>query len=205
MKCVVRTLKESVTDQTLPVFPKIVLKNYLTTSQNGQKINLDDIKVKYNKTKVDIVYERTGSSLMTIISIGGADAYLSNNSSYCVPFNKTRVDYFSVTNDTEIHAGFDTSDGSAYVDANSGTAATPVSNTAYTTGVRLFAKLANDTDSVAGVIKLKRIYIKTWNDGTSQYDEFTLVPALLCDKAVLYDATRSKVYGEANGGDLVCG
>ena len=203
MKCVIRTLKEPVTDQTLPVFPKIVLKNYLTTTQNGQYIYLDDIYVKFNNTKVDVVYEREDGSLMKIIALASV-AYLSNNSSYCVPFNQTRVDYFAVQNNTEIHAGFDTSNGTAYVDNNSGTAATPVSTSGFGYVMRVFAYNDTDGDSVAGKIKIKSIYIKTEN-GNGGYDEYTLVPALLGDKAVLYDATRSKVYGEANGGDLVCG
>lgn len=205
MKCVVRKLKATIDNASLPIFENVVIKNYITTTQAGQAIHLSDIASLRKNTQMEVLYETTDLiGEMCVISSYGS-AYIIQNSGYCVPYNTNRGEYNSVSANTEIRAGFDTSDGSWFVGETTGVCTTPSADEYIGRHCAVFGKAPNYDGSIAGKIKIKRVKITTHQTDSDTGKEYTLVPAEVNGVAVLYDADRGVYYGERNGGTLLCG
>lgn len=206
MDCIVRKLKASVNNANLPVFENVILKNYLTTTEDGQYIRFPFGSYTLN-TKMDVVFEVVSTTPgYSMICSSMANCYIQQRLSYVQIYNATKVDDFSLTANTEHRAGFDTSNGSAYYDDTTGTG-TPYSGAnAVLKTLSIFGRANSYGDySVAGNIKIKSVKITTHQTASDTGVEYNLVPAEINGVAGLYDAVRGDFYTEANGGTLVCG
>ena len=205
MDCIVRKLKASVNNANLPVFENVILKNYLTTSENGQYIRFPFYSWTKN-TKMEVVFEVVSKTPgYSMICSTTSNTYIQQRLGYVQIYNASKVDDYSLTTDTEHRAGIDTSDGSAYYDDSTGTG-TPFATEALWNNLSIFGR-ANDYGeySTAGNIKIKSVKITTHQTASDEGVVYNLVPALVNGVAGLYDTDRGTFYTEANGGTLVCG
>ena len=196
MKCIVKKLRESVNNPSLPVLERLQILSYVTTTQDGQYVFLGYYDTPENQSKVDVDFELASNNSVesTIISIG-SNSYISTKSGYIMPFNTHRLDYYSSKVGTVQNAGLDLSNGFCYVDENSGTC-TSINQNTWGCNLYLFAK-HNVHNSIAGVIKIRKA-IFTLNDG-----EHIILP---CKKGNIFgfiDTKTNKFYTEANGGALI--
>lgn len=200
MKCVVRKLKATINNADLPVFKDVVLKNYITTTQDGQYIPFTGIFSQMNKTKMEAIFEATVDNVSGIPVFGnGANNYIERTNGYVRAYNQNDGSLVAVSKDTEITAGYDSSDMSYFIGADTGTCTTPTASANVYDRMMAFGTY-NRLQSKAGTIKIKQVKITTHLN-----EVYTLVPAEVNGVAVLYDADRGVYYGEANGGTLLCG
>lgn len=199
MKCIVRKLKATIDNANLPEFKNVVLKNYITTTVDGQYITMPDIAYSMNNAKMEGIFEATVNNI-NIPAFGlNSNQYIQRNNGYVRAVNTSEGSLSSIAVDTECHAGFDTSDGSFFINATTGTCSSPSTSPTRADLAMVFAAY-NRYGSKAGAIKIKQIKI---TDTTNNL-VYTLVPAEVNGVACLYDADRGKTYGEVNGGTLLC-
>lgn len=200
MDCIVRKLKASVNNPALPVFENVILKNYITTTQDDQYIRIDNlISSDTQDTKVEVYFEATsaGSETSVIVAFGGCYAY--KNQGYTKVYASGGGSNVALSANTEVHAGWDSHDGSWFVDSDTGSVTPP--GTSYTANtLSVFGRPSSYTGSKAGLIKIKSIKLTDSNGGV-----YNFVPALVNNVAVLLEPDRGVYYGEYNGGTLVCG
>lgn len=174
---------------------EIVLKNYITTTEDGQYLVFDGISAPLENTQLEVVYQTADDTKITnVISLSG-NVYIQSNRAYCAPYNTNRLSLYAITKNNDITAGLNSANGYCFVNDNSGTCTTPSTAVGISSGVSLW-KRGNTHDSIAGVVKVKSVTITTPND------TYTFVPALINEEPVLYDATHAMIAREANGGTL---
>lgn len=198
MDCIVRKLKASVNNPDLPVFENVVLKNWLTTTQDDQVIRIPGIESDTQDTQIEVWYIPTSTSNTTVV-VSMAGCYVFKNQGYCKVYAYTQGDNVEAPADAEVHAGFDSSNGSWFVGETTGTATRPASS--YTAkNFAVFGKSSDYNGSKAGLVKIKKIKVTTSNN-----DVYILVPALVNNVACLLDEERGNTYFEYNNGTLLCG
>lgn len=200
MKCIVRKLKAVIDNENLPTYESIVLKNYITTTADGQYITMPDIYYSLNNAKMEGIFEATVNNVNIPVFGLSTNQYIQRNNGYVRAVNTSEGSVSSIALNTECHAGFDTSDGSFFINATTGTCSNP-STSSTRAGLSMVFATYNRYGSKAGAIKIKQIKI---TDTTNNL-VYTLVPAEVNGVACLYDADRGKTYGEVNGGTLLCG
>lgn len=199
MECVVRKLKAGINNANLPVYENIVFKNYITTTADGQYIALSDIPHQLNKNKMECVFESPVNNVSVPVLGSSPDQYLSRVNGYVRAINQGQGALTTIAANVEVHAGFDTSDGSFFINNDTGTCTNPSTSTVVARQMLVFATV-NRYASKAGALKIKSVKITNYNN-----DVYNLVPAEINGVAVLYDVDRGTTYGEVNGGTLVCG
>ena len=203
MDCIVRKLKASVNNANLPVFENVVIKNYITTTQNGQYIDLSDIFSNTKKVKMEVKYIKTSTSNFFTVLYGGV-SYILHNKGYTRVYNPNEGTLVSTPADSEIHAGCDASDGSWFVGETTGSVTPPTSD--YSGVFYVFARPLHLDESVAGEVRIKWIKLTTYATSSSDTPvEYILVPATVNGVACLFDQNRGTTYFEKNNGALVCG
>lgn len=200
MKCIVRKLKATIDNANLPVFENVVLKNYITTTVDGQYITMPDIGYSLNNAKMEGIFEATVNNVNIPVFGLNPNLYIQRNNGYVRAVNTSEGSLSSIAVNTECHAGFDTSDGSFFINATTGTCSNPSTSSTRAYFAMVFATY-NRYGSKAGAIKIKQIKITD----TTNNRVYTLVPAEVNGVACLYDADRGVAYGEANNGTLLCG
>ena len=202
MKCIVRKLKAEINNANLPVFEEVVLKNYITTTEDGQSIEIP-IYHRLDAAKIEATFELTALTSGTAVNIVSiSESQIVNaKSSYVRAVNVSDGTLFSVTANTEITASIDGSDGSYIINGTSGNCAIPYSGESTREIFSVF-KTRLDSYSVqpAGYVKIKQVKITDGNNNV-----YTFKPAEVNGVAVLYDADNGNYYGEVNGGTLLCG
>lgn len=201
-KCLVKMLKMASTNPNLPIFQNIEIKNYLTTTVDGQYIEIP-LAYPANGISVDVIYQRTGNSEVNVVGTRNA-SFIRQKGGYCIPENTSHSNggdgsgYFSVGKDVDINAGYNSANGSVYVNGSTGICATIETSTVTMTFIRIFEKCNTDTpSSKAGVIKIKKVTVTI---GTTIYE---YVPALINNsEAVLYEKNSGQIYREVNNGEL---
>lgn len=201
MKCIVRKLKATIDNDTLPVFKNVVLKNYITTTQDGQYIPFPDIFSKMNQTKMEAVVEATVDTTSGILPVfgSGANNYMERSNGYFRAHNQDNGELVSVPKNTEVSVGYNSADMSYFIGETTGFCTTQTTSENIYDRMMAFGTY-NRLSSKAGAIKIKQVKITTHLN-----EVYILVPAEINGVAVLYDADRGVYYGEANGGTLVCG
>lgn len=204
MKCIVRKLKAEISNSSLPVFEEIVMKNYITTTQDGQCVEIAG-SFALNASKIDAVFETTivNSTKPLIVAAIAMTQTILVKQSWGRVQNTSDGTLVPIQANTEISAGLDGSDGGYYVNETAGNCSSPYTGTTVKNAVYCFghperADFANE--SKAGAIKIKSVKFTDQNN-----NEYLLKPAEVNGVAVLYDEDRGVYYGERNGGDLVCG
>lgn len=200
MKCIVRKLKATIDNANLPVFENVVLKNYLTTTQDGQYIEFSDIAHRLNNTKMEARFEVTTTDKKFAVFGSSDNQYIQRNNGYIRAVNEQEGALSAIAANTEIHAGFDTSDGSFFINETTGVCAGPSQSTMVGHQCMVFQTFNRGSWNLAGTTKIKMVKI------TNHLNEvYTLVPAEVNGVAGLYDTDRGTFYTEANGGTLLCG
>lgn len=200
MECVVRKLKATIDNASLPEFQNVVLKNYITTTEDGQYIELSDIYYTLNNVKMEGVFECTVGNITKPIFGTETNCLIMRRNQYVRAKNTTEGNVVVLNNNTECHAGYDSSDTSFFIDETTGNCSSPVQYSQRANFAKVFAAPA-ELNSVSGAFKIKQIKITD----TAYNRVYTLVPAEVNGVACLYDVDRGTIYGEANGGTLLCG
>lgn len=207
MDCIVRKLKATVNNDNLPVFKNVVLKNYITTSQNGQYIPFPDIFSHTRNTQIKVKYETV--NLTGAVKVFGflTNTYIYQNQQYCRVFIDSGGQYATVSANIEITVLMNTKDGAYSVNGTAYDDLAQETENALFARMMAFASYNAVGTSVAGKIKIKEIEITTHTtaDDTGAGEVYTLVPAEVNGVACLIDSVRGTVYGEANNGTLICG
>lgn len=202
MDCIVRKLKASVNNANLPVFKNVVLKNYITTTEDDQYIYLDEVRYPLNNVRVEVLFEATVNNIkiLNVVSTSPNNIIRRVNG-YVRALNQQEGTVYAIPNNTEVRAGYFSNDGSFFVGSDTGVCGNPITSSVSAAQCYVFATYNTHTGSKAGTIKIKEIKITNVVSG----DVYKFVPAEINGVAVLYDADRGVYYGEANGGTLLCG
>lgn len=199
MKCVVNKLQEAVNDSTLPVLSSVIVrKNYVKTTTDGQYVDLSALfaAIPYDKMKVvaTLLYSQSviarvfdtsyGYAFITSSTSNRASAHIGNATANLVTIANPSADY---------SAGFDGVQKEAFVDGTTNTGTSVTSSTPY---LAFLFSATDNTASVAGVVKLKKMEV--YNNGTLVAE---LVAATCDGVPCVYDTIGERVY-YANSGDL---
>ena len=198
MKCIVKKLKESVNNPSLPVLERLQILSYVTTTVEGQYCLLNTTKnTPVNQLKIDIEFEVAIAETSNFAFIAvGSNNYILKNNSYIVPYNTSRAEYFSAKVGNIQTAGFDISNGYCYVDEQSATSTTVNEHTYQGLPLTIFGRQGT-YDSSAGVVRIRKV-VATCIDG-----EHIILP---CKKGEIYgfiDTKTNEFYTEVNGGALI--
>jgi hypothetical protein len=156
MKCIVRKLKATIDNANLPEFKNVVLKNYITTTVDGQYITMPDITYSMNNAKMEGIFEATVNNVNVPAFGLNSNQYIQRNNGYVRAVNTSEGSLSSIAVDTECHAGFDTSDGSFFINDTTGTCSSPSTSSTRADLAMVFAAY-NRYGSKAGAIKIKQI------------------------------------------------
>ncbi len=202
MKCVINKLSAVINDNTLPVFSgSIVRKNYITTTQDGQYIDVTSVfaDINYDKMKVECILQHAGgnASRATVLqtNYGYAFLYANTGTRLQSKLGSTLQDNVTVSANTDVNIGFDGIANKAWV----GTTETigETAPTSSSSGKTYLFSNVSGTDSLAGIVKIKEL--KVYNDGVLSAD---LVPVIYDEVACLYDTISQTFYYEAGDGTL---
>ena len=195
-------MKATIDNANLPVFENVVLKNYITTTEDNQYIYLDEVRYPFNNVRVEVLFEATVNNInfLDVVSTSPNNIIRRVNG-YVRAVNQQEGTVYAIPNNTEVRAGYFSNDGSFFVGSNTGVCGNPSTSTSVVAQCYVFATYNTRTGSKAGTIKIKEIKITN----VVSEDVYKFVPAEINGVAVLYDADRGVYYGEANGGALVCG
>jgi hypothetical protein len=179
--------------------PTVVYKNYVTTTENGQYIQISDIlnNLPFNSIKVETQFMTTTSVWSAAILATRGNRGVINLASGKLQVRSCGGDYNQVTpsKNTLYTVGFNLADGTSYIDENT-YANTGTPSSSDIEFIKIFSN-SEGGDSYAGRIKVG--YVKIYNNNVLLCD---LRPALVGTIPCLYDTINSVVYGEYNDGLL---